>query len=94
MVVRSRVSELWTIVISTRFSRVYTSVLSVCPKYYKLVRKDFLSIIENPRQEHLVENAGFIRDGLLTRTYIQIKKGLNYFYAKRKISADSMSTTH
>ena len=31
----------------------------------------------------MVENAGFIRDGVETRTYLQTKKGLNYFYPKR-----------
>ena len=71
-----------------------TSCKGVQKKRNELVREDFLSIIENPRQEHLVENAGFIRDGLHTRTYIQIKKGLNYFYAKREILADGVSTTH
>ena len=32
-------------------------------KRNELVRKNFLSIMENPTQEHLLENAGFIRDG-------------------------------
>ena len=41
-----------------------------------------------------IENAGFIIDGLQTRTYTQIKKGLNYFYCKRKVLADGISTTH
>ena len=58
------------------------------------MREDFLSIIENPTQKHLVENAGFIRDGLETRTYIQTKRGLNYWYVKRKVLQDGVTTSH
>ena len=42
----------------------------------------------------MVENAGFIRDGVETRTYIQTKKGLNYFYPKRQVLDEGVSTTH
>ena len=41
-----------------------------------------------------MENAGFIRDGVETRTYKQTKRGLNYWYVKRKILSDGVSTTH
>ena len=50
--------------------------------------------LQNPTKEHFVENAGFIRDGLDTRTYTQTKKGLNYFYCKRKVLSDGIHTTH
>ena len=51
-----------------------------------------ISIIENPNLKHLVENAGFIRDGLETRTYLQTKKGLNYWYVKQKVLQDGVTT--
>ena len=60
----------------------------------ELIRDDFLSIIQNPGQEHMIENAGFIRDGLETRTYLQTKRGLNYWYVKRKVLDDGVTTTH
>ena len=63
-------------------------------KKNELVREDFLSIIKDPTIKHFIENAGFIMDGLETRTYTQVKKGLNYFYCKRKVLADGVSTTH
>ena len=72
-----------------------TSRKGVQKKRNELVRDDFLSIIENPRKDHFVENAGFIRDGLDTKTQnTQKKKGLNYFYCKCKVLADGITTTH
>ena len=71
-----------------------TSCKGVQKKRNKLVRDDFLEMIKNPRKDHYVENAGFIRDGLDTRTYVQRKRGLNYFYCKRKVLEDGISTTH
>ena len=47
------------------------------------------------RQHHEVENAGFTRDNRRTiKTYTQTKKGLGYFYEKRKVKLDGVSTTH
>ena len=57
-------------------------------------RDIFLSMLTESRQEHMVENAGFIREGLETRTYTQQKRGLNYFYCKRKVLSDGINTTH
>ena len=71
-----------------------TSCKGIQKKRNELVRKDFLSIIEDPTVKNFIENAGFIMDGLETRTYTQVKKGLNYFYCKRKVLADGVSTTH
>ena len=46
----------------------------------------------------MVENAGFItkntQDGPKIETYTQSKRGLSYFYAKRKVMEDGISTTH
>ena len=71
-----------------------TSCKGIQKKRNELVREDFLSIIKDPTIKSFIENAGFIVDGLETRTYTQIKKGLNYFYCKRKVLADGVSTTH
>ena len=49
----------------------------------------------NTKEPHRVENAGFIRfkDGVI-KTYTQAKTGMGYFYAKRKVLDDGVSTTH
>ena len=41
-----------------------------------------------------VTNAGFIKDGDAIKTYVQKKKGLGYFYPKRKVLSDGVTTTH
>ena len=43
----------------------------------------------------MVENAEFIRnkEGII-QTYTQYKKGMTFFYAKRKVLPDIVSTTH
>ena len=71
-----------------------TSHKGIQKKRNDVLKKDFLAIINDPRKEHYVENAGFIRDGLQTRTYTQKKRGLNYFYCKRRVLADGITTTH
>ena len=40
----------------------------------------------------MIENAGFIREGTDILTYTHRKKGLNYFYAKRIVLEDGVST--
>ena len=72
---------------------VKTSCKGTQKKRNDLIRKNFFYVLEscNP---YFIENAGFIRDGLDTKTYTQIKKGLGYFYGKRKVLADGVSTTH
>ena len=43
----------------------------------------------------IIENAGMIRDkeGVI-HTYTQQKQGISFFYGKRKVLADNVSTTH
>ena len=41
---------------------------------------------------HYVKNAGFYKDNLTVKTYVQTKKGLGYFYAKRKVQPDGITT--
>ena len=71
-----------------------TSCKGVQQRRNELFKKDFLDMIENPCQSHTVENAGFIREGTDILSYTQRKKGLNYFYAKRIVLNDGVSTTH
>ena len=70
-----------------------TSCKGTQKKRNELVRKDFLDLLEL-RKPKLVENAGFIRNNDKILTYTQTKKGLEYFYAKRKVLSDGVSTTH
>ena len=58
-----------------------------------LIRENFLDVLLN-KSEHTVQNAGFIDEGVRKGTYIQTKKGLNYFYCKRIVLEDGVSTTH
>ena len=90
----SKVYHIWSDKIIDGKLLTKTSCKGVQKKRNELVREDFLHIIENPRDITYVENAGFIRDQLETRTYTQKKRGLNYFYCKRIVLADGINTTH
>ena len=59
-----------------------------------LEKEHFRGVLET-KKPHKVENAGFIRgkDGVI-QTYTQVKTGMGYFYAKRKVLDDGVSTTH
>ena len=59
-----------------------------------LIKEDFLSALFDKNFKHTVQNSGFIDEGLRKGTYIQTKKGLNYFYCKRLVLPDGVSTTH
>ena len=59
----------------------------------EIKKEEFLDVLKN-KMEHLVQNAGFINDGLQKKTYTQTKKGLNYFYCKRIVLEDGIHTTH
>ena len=63
-------------------------------KRNELLKKHFLDVLET-QQPHRVENSGFVKDkeGNI-KTYTQKKVGMGYFYAKRKVLADGVSTTH
>ena len=62
-----------------------------------LVKEQFLEVLETQKPKSF-DNAGFIKNvddnGPSMLTYVQHKKGLGYFYAKRKVLADGVSTTH
>ena len=57
------------------------------------MKENFLDILHTRKPKSIV-NAGFIRDGYKIKTYTQKKKGLEYFYAKRKVLEDGVSTRH
>ena len=59
-----------------------------------LTKADFQNVLTTAKPK-FVENAGFIRDkdGIIN-TYTQYKKGMSFFYAKRKVLEDNVSTTH
>ena len=57
-----------------------------------LTKKDFLDVLK--KHIFYAVNTGIISDGPAMKTYIQLKKGMTYFYPKRKVLADGVSTTH
>ena len=62
-------------------------------KRNNFVKEIFIKTLET-HKPYYIENAGFIRDELETKTYTQTKKVLGYFYTKRKVLSDDVSTTH
>ena len=62
-------------------------------KRNELLKKHFLAVLQTQKHKD-IENAGFIKDGATIKTYTQKKKGMGYFYAKRKVLDDGISTTH
>ena len=58
-----------------------------------LVEKNFKEALFQQRP-HFVQNSGFVVDGTTTMTYTQIKRGLSYFYCKRIVQEDGITTTH
>ena len=55
--------------------------------------RDYKSVLFT-RQPKTGVNTGFVRKNNRTYTYRQIRTGLTYFYSKRKVLADGVSTTH
>ena len=74
--------------------RTKTACKGIQERRNTLEKEDFLRVLLEQKNDHKVENAGFIKDGLQTKTYTQWKKGLNYFYAKRIVLDDGITTTH
>ena len=58
------------------------------------LEKEHFSSVLRTQEPFYVENAGFIKDNLTMKTYIQTKVGLGHFYGKRKVLADGIHTTH
>ena len=70
-----------------------TSCKGVQQKRNELLKEHFLSVLRSEESQYF-ENAGFIKtvDGI--KTYQQTKCGMSYFYGKRKVLEDGVSTTH
>ena len=63
-------------------------------KRNELLKEHFLNVL-NTQQPHSAENAGFIKDSRGTiKTNTQKKVGMGYFYGKRKVLEDGVTTTH
>ena len=66
-------------------------------KRNKLIKEQFLDVLKTQNPKYF-ENAGFIKSsdeaGPSIHTYVQSKKGLGYFYAKRKVLNDEIRTAH
>lgn len=58
-----------------------------------LTDDQFLSVLQSKDSVSGI-NTGFIRKNNTTFTYSQRRRGLTYFYAKRKVMDDGVSTTH
>ena len=59
----------------------------------EILKEHFRDVLET-MEPKTVENAGFLKSGSCIKTYVQEKKGLGYFYPKRKVLDDGVSTTH
>ena len=71
-----------------------TSWKGVQQKRNEVLKSHFLNVIQTQNPCNF-ENAGFVKDSEGTiKTYTQEKKGLSYFYAKRKVLSDGVTTTH
>ena len=59
-----------------------------------LTPQDFINALST-QVPMIIENVGMIRDqeGVI-HTYTQQKQGISFFYGKRKVLADNVSTTH
>ena len=71
-----------------------TSCKGAQQKRNELSKEHFVDVL-NTTDNHRVENAGFVKDDKgIIKTYTQKKVGMSYFYAKRKVLADGVSTIH
>ena len=78
-------------------NEVKTSCKGTQKKRNDLRFEDFLAVLMTGKSK-TIENAGFITQkdqyGPTIKTYVQKKTGLSYFYAKRKVLSDGVSTTY
>ena len=71
-----------------------SSSKGVQEKRNTLTEEDFHNLLVT-QQPKIVTNTGFIKDNNhIINTYTQQKQGMSFFYAKRKILSDFVSTTH
>ena len=60
---------------------------------FKLTKDDYLEVLEKKTTAPQI-NRGFIFKNNRMLTYELTKQGLNYFYCKRKLLEDGLSTTY
>lgn len=60
---------------------------------HHLTMKDYSNVLNKTSIEPQI-NRGFIKTGETFFTYTQKKEGLRYFYAKRKVLSDGITTTY
>ena len=89
----SKVYHIWGLNKEGKF--IYkTSCKGVQKKRNEVLKEHFMNVIETQRPCRF-ENAGFIKNTHGTiLTYTQEKQGLSYFYGKRKVLSDGVTTTH
>ena len=101
----SKVYHVWGIDKNGKI-KMKTSCKGVQQKRNEVLKEHLLEIIESQKElseaervnksRRRFENAGFIKnpdEGTLL-TYTQQKQGLSYFYGKRKVLGDGVTTTH
>lgn len=62
-------------------------------KTNRLTLEDYKSVLRSHKSVNGL-NTGFVKKDNVVYTYSQKKRGLTYFYGKRKVMADGVSTTH
>ena len=92
--INSKTYIIWKALNPQGSSETKASAKSVQQKRNHLAREHFVNVLTT-KEPKMVENAGFIcnKDGII-QTYTQYKKGMTFFYAKRKVLPDNVSTTH
>ena len=81
---------------SKKIKKSKISCKGIQKKRNKLVKDQFLYVLKNEKPLAF-ENSGFVKynkEGTIILTYTQKKNGLGYFYGKRKIMDDGISSTH
>jgi hypothetical protein len=62
-------------------------------KTNRLTFQDYLSVLRN-KNPHKGVNTGFVKKNNKLYTYTQIKRAMTYFYGKRPVMDDGVSTTY
>ena len=89
----SKVYTIWGVDEEGKY-KAKTSCKGTQQKRNELLKEHLLDVLRT-QQPHFVENAGFIKDKVGTiKTYTQEKVSMSYFYAKRKVLEDGVTTTH
>ena len=73
-------------------ARKYSSK-GLSKKNNRLTYEDYSSVLATKRRV-VGTNKGFVKKNNVTYTYSQRKTGLTYFYAKRKVHEDGVTTTY